>query len=309
MKGGDLTFEGASTASVVNYGEIGSLGGDVALIARKVENAGTIEAPNGTAALAAGYEVLVKDGDLDGGKFVVKVGGADTEAKTSGKIRAGRGRVARQRRQCLCAGRQHRRRHRRDRHRQDGGRIFLTAGDAGTVEVSQRSSPARPPSGGKAKGGAIRVSAKKVAVKGTLDAKGDGDAGGSIVVSGGAITLGADSRLDASGTIGGTVLVGGDFQGGKNAATKYCPRPSPPRRRWTSRRARRSRRTAAWARAARSSSGRTSVPRSRAPSPRDGRDGGRRREVSARPCSIIAARRTCARPQAASVPCCSIRTT
>ncbi len=87
MKGGDLTFKGASTASVVNYGEIGSLGGDVALIARKVENAGTITAPNGTAALAAGYEVLVKDGDLDGGKFVVKVGGADTEAKTSGKIR------------------------------------------------------------------------------------------------------------------------------------------------------------------------------------------------------------------------------
>ncbi len=53
MKGGDLTFKGASTASVVNYGEIGSLGGDVALIARKVENAGTITAPNGTAALAA----------------------------------------------------------------------------------------------------------------------------------------------------------------------------------------------------------------------------------------------------------------
>ncbi len=42
-------------------------------------------------------------------------------------------------------------------------------------------------------------------------------------MSGNAITLGSSDRLDASGTVGGTVLVGGDFQGGKNAATNYLP--------------------------------------------------------------------------------------
>ncbi len=221
MKGGDLTFKGASTASVVNYGEIGSLGGDVALIARKVENAGTITAPNGTAALAAGYEVLVKDGDLDGGKFVVKVGGADTEAKTSGKIRAAAAELR------ANGGNVYALAGNTDGvvaatgTAKTGGRIFLTAGDGGSVEVSQKVVARSASSAGKAKGGAIRVSGKKVSVSATLDAVGDGDAGGSIVVSGETIALGAASRLDASGTVGGTVLVGGDFQGGKNAATKY----------------------------------------------------------------------------------------
>ncbi|WP_208948527.1 YDG domain-containing protein [Segnochrobactrum spirostomi] len=221
MKGGDLTFKGTSTASVVNYGEIGSLGGDVALIARKVENAGTIDAPNGTAALAAGYEVLVRDGDLDGGKFVVKVGGADTEAKTSGKIRAAAAELR------ANGGNVYALAGNTDGivaatgTAKTGGRIFLTAGDTGRVDVSQKVVARSASSGGKAKGGAIRVSAKKVAVSGTLDAKGDTDAGGSIVVSGSAITLASSARLDASGTSGGTVLVGGDYQGGKNTATNY----------------------------------------------------------------------------------------
>ncbi|WP_454915966.1 hypothetical protein [Xanthobacter sediminis] len=53
-----------------------------------MENTCTLTAPNGTAGLAAGYEVLVRDGAQDGGKFAVKVGGADTEARTSGRIKA-----------------------------------------------------------------------------------------------------------------------------------------------------------------------------------------------------------------------------
>jgi len=57
---GDMTFQGGSTASVVNLGKIGADGGDVVLIARTVENRGEIRAGQGTAALAAGAEVLVK---------------------------------------------------------------------------------------------------------------------------------------------------------------------------------------------------------------------------------------------------------
>ncbi len=61
MAGGDLTFSGTSQATVVNYGKIGALGGDVALIAATVENDGSITAPNGTAGLVAGYEVILSD--------------------------------------------------------------------------------------------------------------------------------------------------------------------------------------------------------------------------------------------------------
>ncbi len=221
MAGGAMTFRGTSTASVINYGSIGALGGDVALIARKVENAGTITAPNGTAALAAGYEVLVRDGALSDGKFVVKVGGADTEAKTRGVIKAAEvelkanggnvyalaGNTASLTKATGVANR--------------GGRVFLTAGNGGTVRVTQTVS-ARKSDGN---GGTIRVSGGKAILSGTLDTKGNTKeafgAGGRIVVTARDIALATGAVLDASGGTGGLVLVGGDYQGGRDAATKY----------------------------------------------------------------------------------------
>ncbi|NVH74548.1 filamentous hemagglutinin N-terminal domain-containing protein [Paraburkholderia sp. JPY432] len=57
-----LTLSGGSDASVVNLGSISSSGGDVFLIARHaVINAGTVAAPNGTAELAAGGQLLLQD--------------------------------------------------------------------------------------------------------------------------------------------------------------------------------------------------------------------------------------------------------
>ncbi|MDR5740202.1 filamentous hemagglutinin N-terminal domain-containing protein [Caballeronia sp. LZ016] len=62
MAGGPLTFAGTGTGVVVNLGKITSTGGDVLLIARKLaENDGTISAPSGSAELAAGDQVLVRD--------------------------------------------------------------------------------------------------------------------------------------------------------------------------------------------------------------------------------------------------------
>ncbi|MEW6254669.1 MAG: MBG domain-containing protein [Pseudomonadota bacterium] len=221
MAGGAMTFRSTSTASVINYGSIGALGGDVALIARKVENAGTITAPNGTAALAAGYEVLVRDGALSDGKFVVKVGGADTEAKTRGVIRAAEvelkanggnvyalaGNTASVTKATGVANR--------------GGRVFLTAGNGGTVRVTQTVT-ARKSNGD---GGTIRVAGRKAVLSGTLDVrgktKGAFGAGGRIVVTARDIALATGAVLDASGGTGGLVLVGGDYQGGRDAATKY----------------------------------------------------------------------------------------
>ena len=48
MQGGDLTFSGNSTASVVNYGTIRALEGNIYLIGASVANHGVLQAKNGT---------------------------------------------------------------------------------------------------------------------------------------------------------------------------------------------------------------------------------------------------------------------
>lgn len=219
--GGAMTFKGAGTASVINYGSIGSLGGDVALIARRVENAGTITAPNGTVGLAAGYEVLVRDAALSDGKFAVKVGGGDTEAKTTGVIRAAEAELKANGGNVYALAGNTDSVTKATGVANKGGRIFLTAGDGGSVTVTQKISARAAATNGKAKGGQIRVSGGTVKVSGRLDARGEGDAGGTIVVTGRAIALASGAGLDASGTAGGLVLVGGDYQGGRDATTKY----------------------------------------------------------------------------------------
>jgi filamentous hemagglutinin family protein len=63
MSGFDyLSLQGTSNSAVVNLGKISSSGGDVFLVARRgVVNAGTIDAPNGTAELVTGSQVLLSD--------------------------------------------------------------------------------------------------------------------------------------------------------------------------------------------------------------------------------------------------------
>lgn len=60
LLGGDLSFLGSSAANIKNLGTISGSSGDVILIARQVENAGTLNAPNGVVGLAAGQDVLLK---------------------------------------------------------------------------------------------------------------------------------------------------------------------------------------------------------------------------------------------------------
>ncbi|MFL6702658.1 MAG: filamentous hemagglutinin N-terminal domain-containing protein [Paraburkholderia graminis] len=87
MNGGALTFAGDSNASVVNLGKISSTGGDVFLIARNaVVNAGTVEAPNGTAELGVGANVLLQDSS-SGKQLFVQTGSKGTVAN-DGALRA-----------------------------------------------------------------------------------------------------------------------------------------------------------------------------------------------------------------------------
>ncbi len=59
LNGSELLFKGDSAASVTNLGTIQGGSGDVFLIARNVTNQGTINAPQGTAGLYAGQEMLL----------------------------------------------------------------------------------------------------------------------------------------------------------------------------------------------------------------------------------------------------------
>lgn len=87
MNGGQIAMIGVSNASVVNLGRIGSTHGDVFLIAdHSVENRGTIDAPNGTAELAAGEAVLLQDAST--GKQVFVALGDKGAVLNSGTVRA-----------------------------------------------------------------------------------------------------------------------------------------------------------------------------------------------------------------------------
>ncbi len=85
---GPLTLNGNSQAAVVNLGKIGSLGGDIALVAQKTLNTGTITAPNGSIGVLAGTQVTLRDSTLDDGKFNVDVGNASNSAVNKGNISA-----------------------------------------------------------------------------------------------------------------------------------------------------------------------------------------------------------------------------
>lgn len=80
LQGGGLTFQGDSTAGVVNLGRITAREGNVFLVAHTVKNAGEISAANGTAGLGAGTEVYLASPDAPA--FVIKTNLPATPEKT-----------------------------------------------------------------------------------------------------------------------------------------------------------------------------------------------------------------------------------
>ncbi|MCW2367150.1 filamentous hemagglutinin family protein [Sphingobium sp. B7D2B] len=194
LAGGNQTLAGASEASIVNYGKIGSLGGDVVLVAAKVDNQGAIEAANGSVGLLAGYQVMLRDQADRDGKFSVVVGGTGTSVTNAGQLKAAEAEL-----------------------RAQSGNIYALAGTSGAINAQ----------GVSAQGGRIFLTAGEggeVNIASTLTAKKADATGGAIEVTGKNILLDQGAKLDASGTTGGTVLVGGDWEGGHNADTRLLDR-------------------------------------------------------------------------------------
>ncbi len=88
LGGGDLLFSGSSSAGVRNLGSITASNGDVILIGVTVENQGSISAA-GTAALAAGREVLYSPASDPRIRIVTTVEGEEGEALAATEEDAG----------------------------------------------------------------------------------------------------------------------------------------------------------------------------------------------------------------------------
>ncbi|MBC7476907.1 MAG: filamentous hemagglutinin N-terminal domain-containing protein, partial [Pseudorhodobacter sp.] len=188
LAGGDDVFAGNSNGYVINLGRISALGGDVALMGRTVVNEGTITAPNGTVGLVAGREILMRDASLDDGLFSVRIGGSDTSVSDSGTIRAAAAELrANGGNVYALAG------------NTDGtiaatgvakvkGRVFLTAGDTGKVQVDKSVKA----TGADGKGGKVTVGAGTVDIAGQLDVTG---------TNGGEVRITSDIETVFSGEI------------------------------------------------------------------------------------------------------------
>lgn len=193
LSGGDLNFLGDSENSVINLGQINAVGGDVLLIARDVQNSGEITATNGTVALAAGSEVLVRASGAE--RVFIQAGSSAGSVSNSGLIDSASAELKAMGGNEFALAVNNDGAIRANSVEERGGRIWLVT-DQGTVENS-----------------------------GTLIAT-QGDKGGEVQVLGDRVALTGDALVDVSGDQGGgTALIGGDFQGNndavRNAAKVY----------------------------------------------------------------------------------------
>lgn len=191
LNGGDAEFLDTGTAgAIVNLGTVGSLGGNVALIARNVTNEGTVSAPNGTAALLAGREILMRDMALDHGMFVVRLGGGDTSVTDRGSIEAAAAELRTNGGNIYALAGNRNGTIRATGVAKKGGRIFLTAGAGGRIQANKTMSALT----GSGAGGKI------LATGGVIDASAMFDAS-AFVGDGGHVKLFADAEMTFSGDI------------------------------------------------------------------------------------------------------------
>lgn len=213
MRGGDLRFSGHGDAAIINLGSISALDGDVVLMAGSVLNAGTIRAPRGTAALAAGNDILL----AESGEERVFVRGSGGSRKAEGVTNTGEieaniaelkahggnlyGMAVKNEGRVAATG-----------VTRSGGQIFLSAG-GGKVR-STGSLKAKKSDGS---GGRIKVDSGttgETEIGGTVDASSETGSGGEIVILGNEIEVFDGTLILNDGeTGGGRTFIGGGRHG------------------------------------------------------------------------------------------------
>lgn len=204
-----FTLKGDSNAAVVNFGSIEADGGNVVLVARRVENHGDISAAGGQATLAGGTEVWLRG---DGDEVSVRVAG-EGSVENSGVIQSARAQLLASGGNTYALAINNSGVVRATGVKREGGKILLTAG--GNVRNSGELTAQKDDGAG----GDINIDAGATGIveqKGVVNATagGDGKTGGKIVITGWRVGILDDSTTDASGTgDGGTVHLGGGLQG------------------------------------------------------------------------------------------------
>ena len=186
----EVLFQGSSTASIVNLGTVTAWDGDVFLISYQIANEGSVNAPNGTAAMAAGQEVLLRPQALE--KIVIRPSLAKYENATTGLDNSG----------AISAC--------KAELKADGNAYAMAIRHTGAIDAL----------GIAEHNGEIFLVAEggNNGVYGVLNAKNSDGTGGSVQILGDHIAVLKNAKINASGeTGGGSILVGGD-KSGKNAA-------------------------------------------------------------------------------------------
>ena len=236
----NLQFTGSNSAGVDNQGTINALGGDVYLIGKTVSNEGTITAPNGTAGLASGDNVLL---NLAGQEHVfvspsptATSASTQTAVQNSGSIAAASAELKAANGNLFALAINNSGTIRATTVCQRGGHIYLTT-DAGLIQNTGTIAAKNGKNGGSVnitggsvwnrnlidvsgqQGGDVTIESLNIQNDGTIAAEGTSCAGGTVNLTYSGNALGSISGLiDASGmTQGGSI----NFQGTGSTSEAY----------------------------------------------------------------------------------------
>jgi filamentous hemagglutinin family protein len=210
---GNLHFIGSNSAGVRNFGTITALGGDVVLIGKTVDNKGAINAPNGTAGLVAGDNVLLAQKNADGSTITVSptitatsasgrvgVNNSGTIAAAAAELKAANGNI-------YALAVQNQGTIRATTVLKQGGHIWLTS-DADTVSNSGTLDASATAAGGEGGTVTLKSATGTVSHTGKIIAQGGpGGAGGNAEISGAIVQFTGSVDLTAPGGALGNLLL------------------------------------------------------------------------------------------------------
>ena len=193
-----LTLSGDSDAAVQNLGQISASGGNVYLIARSVDNSGSISASVGTVGLGGGSEVVLSDGGISVLAGSGSVDNSGAIAAASAELKAAGGNI-------YALAINNSGVVRANSLVNEGGRIVLKADGATAMSSGSLS----------AAGGEVQLLGGQVGLDGSIDVSGGGTAlvGGGFqgnaagVLNAQRTVVGKGATIDADG---GTVVVWAD---------------------------------------------------------------------------------------------------
>lgn len=214
LEGRDLWFKGDSQEGIVNLGHIQTLTGDIFLLAAKVQNDGSLEAPQGTVGLASASEIYLKPAGQE--RLVIKTALGDGSLENAGKIDASfvEMQIVKENPYALAIN--------------TSGTISATQVEKKGGKILLRASGGSITASGNvvAPSGDIQLHGDNVAVSGTLSVSGD-ESGGNILVFGNDTAALTGSLLANGSKQGGNIELSGgnvDLKGtvqstGENAGT------------------------------------------------------------------------------------------